>query len=989
MTSQYNLLRDIDNTELNYSVKHNHPEKCKDNIGSIEDKLTIIHQNIRSIQKNFDNFAIFLTRLNFAPDLIILTECRLSDKTPKFDLNNYECFYSQHYLNQSDGIAVFYKSGLQVTINEPPFQDANCLTISIADEFTICGIYRSPSHHNIQNFCTSLEKIMQTCNTPSCVIIGDMNIDIKVDSEDKRANDYLDITGHYGFYPGHLFPTHDSNCLDHVMLKTAEAARVIVCDLGLTDHDTLVVAMNKNTSCITPNLNKVRYINKINYTNLIKDVESTDWSFVYDHNDISDALTDFTSILSSKIQSHSTKVKQRNSKAIRKPWMSDNLLKCIRKRDLLHKEAKKKENKNDLSVQLKYKNYRNYCNNTIQNLKNAYERQLLHRAKGDNKRTWAAVKDICNIKRKSSPSADLLCAQQDPVDSLNVVNNYFSTVGDQLAEKTMTQLQKTESDLVNMNHLLDGGTTSQCQSFFIQPTDEVEIGNIISHLKSDSAPGWDGISNQVLKSTKHCLAAPIAFLCNLSFTTGSVPSDMKMANVCPIYKSGEKQLASNYRPISLLSSLSKIIEKVMNKRLLKYLEELNIFSENQYGFRNGKSTEDAVTKLVDSVIAKLDRGYRCAGVFLDLAKAFDTVSRPLLLDKMERLGLRGTALDWFSSYLSDRKQRVCVGEHLSDYAYTRYGIPQGSVIGPTLFIIYINGLCKLNLDSAEMFAYADDTAILFYGKTWKDAHTAAETGMQIVANWLGHNLLTLNMDKTKVVNFSVTERTIAPSPSTIKLHVCGNINVDSCECPTFEQTRYIKYLGVYIDQHLTWTKQIDCLSSRVRKLMHVFRKLSSISDIDLMKSLYLALCQSVLCYCTLTWGAACKTHLIKAERAQRAILKVIYKKRVRYCTNELYRETGMMRVRQLYVIAVTLKFHQTALLTTQQSQRSQRKLKWQKKTCKLHFGRRSFLFMGPHIYSKINDLLEVVQLTRHKCKSVLSKWLSNLDYTATENLISV
>lgn len=989
MASQYNLISDIDKTDLYFSVKHNNPDKCINDLSNIKNKLTIIHQNICSIQKNFDNFVIFLTRLKFSPDLIILTECRLSDDTPKFNINNYDCYYSQHYLNQNDGLAVFYKNSLQVSIEEPEFLDANCLTIQVGQELTICAIYRSPSFYYIQNFCSSLEKVIQSFKTATCAIIGDMNIDIKIGTKDKRSIDYLDITGHYGFYPGHLYPTHDRNCLDHALFKTTgTAAQVTVCDAGITDHDTLVIAMENKATCPNSKLDTENHTTKINYPSLIKDIENIDWTPIYQHTDVSIALANFTSTLSSKIELHSTKTILRNSKSIRKPWISENLLKCIRKRDLLHKEAKKKGNENDLSIQLRYKNYRNYCNNTIQNLKNEYERELLIKAKGDSKRTWTAVKKICNLKRENSPNSHLLNAEQEKRSSLNVVNRYFCTVGDELAEKTMERLKSTEAELVNINHTLDDSKLLHCDSFFAQPTDEVEIHGIITRLKSDSAPGWDGIGNRVLKNAKHCLAAPITFLCNLSMETGTVPQEMKIANVCPIYKSGDKQVAANYRPISLLSSLSKILEKVMNKRLLNYLEHRNFLSKNQYGFRGNRSTEDAVTNLVDSVIAKLDKGKKCTGVFLDLAKAFDTVSRPILLKKMETIGIRGTALGWFNSYLTDRRQRVGIGGLFSEYMSTKYGIPQGSVLGPTLFIIYINGLCELQLDNAEIFAYADDTAIIFHGKTWNDAHTMAEVGMQTIANWLSHNLLTLNTDKTKVVNFCVTKRTMAIGQPPLKLHTCKNSNIINCGCAILEQTNSIKYLGVYIDCHLTWSKQIEYLSSRIRKLSHIFKKMRSISDASLINTLYLALCQSVLSYCIVSWGVASKTHLINIERAQRSVLKVAYHKKRRYSTDALYKETGLLRVRQLYILATILKFHKKALNSVLDSHRSQRKPRWKKEMCKLRFGGISFSYMGPYLYNKINNKLDMVELTKFKCKKLLTNWLLTLDYANTEQILT-
>lgn len=988
MANQIDLINDIESTDIFISLKHNCPEQCVNDFGDVRKQLTIVNQNIRSILKNFDNFEIFLSRLNFLPDIIILTECRLHEYTPKVQLHGYECHYSQHYLNQNDGLAILYKSELNVTIYEPSFKDANCLVLSVGTEFTIYAIYRSPSVYNIRNFCESLETLLHTYNTPSMAIIGDINIDIKPGTEDRRASEYLDITGYHGFYPGHQYPTREYSCLDHALIKTKKNTKIVVCQSSLTDHDTVLIGISKETVSQTSVPEQTKYKLKFDYPSIVSEIENTDWSPILNSDDVTVAVNKFTEMVQNIINQHTKKEVLRNSKAIRRPWMTKGLLKCVRKRDALHSETKKQENKDNYYLQQKYKTYRNYCNNIIQNLKNAHDKGLLDSSKGDIKKTWAAVKTVCDFKNKKTNSFALLKANPDPVVSLNMVNGFFADVGTQLAEQSLTKLKKTETELADLVLTIDSTDPFLSQSFFMTPTVESEIITIIASLKNDSAPGWDGIPNRVFKLAQHCLARPISHLCNLSMSSGIVPAQLKTANICPIYKAGEASTPSNYRPISLLTSLSKILEKLVNKRLLTYLEKNKLLSLNQYGFRNGRSTEDAVSNLVDHVIGNLDSGKRCVGVFLDLAKAFDTVSRPILIKKMERIGIRGIALDWFASYLTERQQKVCLGDYQSNFAKVSFGVPQGSVLGPTMFLLYVNGLCSLNLDNAQLFAYADDTAIIFHGNSWKEAYSAADAGMLKVANWLQYNLLTLNVKKTKIVNFSVTNRTTAPNQFAIKFHLCNYGQDSSCSCPVFEKVDCIKYLGINIDERLSWTKQIELVTARVRKLLYIFKRLRSIADISTIKMTYQALCQSLLSYCIISWGFAGKSILLTAERAQRAILKVAFKLGIRYPTDSLYRETGVLTVRQLYILSVLLRFHKTAISTEVTDQRSRRRPKWNRASSKLKFGNKAYTRIGPYLYQKVNSQLNILPMTKFGCKKLVKNWLLGLNYNETEDILS-
>lgn len=532
----------------------------------------------------------------------------------------------------------------------------------------------------------------------------------------------------------------------------------LVIDAQITDHSTVVLGLECNELKYKPLKTKT----KIDYQAVKDDIESYDFGSILQSSDANKAAELLVSGLNSIITKHSTIVKVPRKKQIIKPWMTPGLLRCIRNRDSMHKKVKKEPT--NLVLDTTYKRYRNFCTNLLRKLKTLHERNELKKSKTNPKSLWTKLKEISYTKKISSSSTALLQTAGTPELAVNSVNAYFAQIGQNLANK-IKPLNQTQQKL----------PASSPNSLAMLEVTASDILGIINSLRDDCAVGWDGISSKILKLNANALVPTITHICNLSVSSGVFPAVFKKAIVHPIYKSGDRNSVSNYRPISVLSSLSKILEKILNNTLVNFLEKYHLISNNQYGFRRNKSCEDAVLALTTTAVRNIDRERKCIGIFLDLSKAFDTVSVPLLCNKMDHIGIR--EMNIFYDYLHGRSQCVNIDGHISENLNLNYGVPQGSILGPTLFQIYINDLCQLSLPNCNIFTYADDTALLIHGENWKDAKANAERCLRIIMDWLTQNLLTLNISKSQFIAFSL-KNTKSHRRSmrnfTILAHTCTN-----------------------------------------------------------------------------------------------------------------------------------------------------------------------------------------------------------------------
>jgi hypothetical protein len=424
-------------------------------------------------------------------------------------------------------------------------------------------------------------------------------------------------------------------------------------------------------------------------------------------------------------------------------------------------------------------------------------------------------------------------------------------------------------------------------SIYLFPSEPGEIKALIQNLDNHKSPGIDNISVRVFKFCKNIISPIISKLVIYIFELGSYPDSLKIAKTIPIYKSGDSKLMGNYRPISLLNILNKIIEQVMHSRLSDFLNSNNFFYKFQYGFRSKSSTKTATIELFDKILNAVNNRKLVTGVFLDLAKAFDTVNHKILVDKLEYAGVRGIALNLFRSYLTDRKQTVYIKDCFSDMKDIVCGVPQGSVLGPLLFNIYINDIGNLNLKSIPNL-FADDNAMFYFDADISENIRNAQSDLNILQEYFRLNKLTLNVEKSKFMNICPRNKVVSPF-----------LPLKFNKIPLGEVSEY-KYLGITIDNHLVWDKHINKIRNKIACRVGIIRKLSYFLPQKILLMLYYSLIHCNFEYLCLIWGSAANFYLKPIQVLQNRCLKYIYRLSSQYPTIELYEKCKILPIKGIY-----------------------------------------------------------------------------------------
>lgn len=563
--------------------------------------------------------------------------------------------------------------------------------------------------------------------------------------------------------------------------------------------------------------------------------------------------------------------------------------------NFLKKKSKKAEEE--------YKIYKNIFEKTKKSAKRNFYSKKIEEHKNNSKETWKIMKELSGktkVKTKNLPKMLQTNNGQsyDTTEIAKEFNIFFTNVGPNLASKIPTTNQSFKHYLKKNENSIENNELS---------FDEFE--KAFQSLKRNKAAGYDDIDGNIVIDSFEYIKNPLFKVFHKSFQEGVFPEKLKIAKVTPIFKSGLNSIPGNYRPISVLSIFSKILERITYNRIYSFFSTNNLFFNKQFGFQKSTSTEHAIIQLVDDITKAFSKNEYTLGVFIDLSKAFDTVDHNILLKKLENYGIRDCLLKWLKSYLSSRFQFVNIENNidksLENVLKIICGVPQGSILGPLLFLIYVNDLCKSSKKlSAIMFA---DDSNLFYSDTSLDnLFFTMNEELKNISLWFKANKLSLNVSKTKFSLFHpAAKKRLMPDQLPC-------LNIDNIE---IQRDPVTKFLGVMIDENLSWKPHICNVSSKIAKSIGILYKTRDILNKKLLTQLYFSFIHSYLNYGNIAWASTHKSKLSVLYRRQKHALRVInFQDRYTH-TKPFFDEMNILNVYELNVYNILLFLIKCKLLT--------------------------------------------------------------------------
>ena len=648
---------------------------------------------------------------------------------------------------------------------------------------------------------------------------------------------------------------------------------------------------------------------------------------------------------------------KQNLKARSKPWITSGIRTSIQINNGLFKKFLKTKS---IYYHAKFKIYRNKLNHL--NYKRNYNNNFFAVHVKDGKRIWDGIKQIIQIKTQVNQKVNKIVIDNreivDPKPIANALNDFFANIGSNLACSIPSSSQSAREFM--SSPILD--------SLCLSPVTEDEIEEEIAKLNVSKAVGPSSIPIFILKILKCELSGPLQTIFNTSFLTGIVPEKFKMARVIPVFKKGSQTTLNNYRPILLLSIFNKLLEKLMYKRIVDFLDKTQLIYSKQFGFRSHYSTEHAVLSIIDQVqLAIEDHDYSC-GIFLDFSKAFDTVNHQILLTKLDYFGIRGVVKDWFTSYLRNRTQFVSLGAVTSDIQAVSCGVPQGSVLGPLLFLIYVNDFHNYS-KLLDFHLFADDANLFLQHRDINMLESLINSELEKVHTWLCANRLSLNIDKSNFVIFRPIQRKLAKQ-------VILSINNQM-----LTQETSSRYLGVYIDYNANWKTHISYISKKVKRSIGILSKLRYFISTKILLSLYYALVEPFLNYCIIAWGGTYRTTLQSLFILQKKALRIITFTSFNEHSSPLFKD---LRVVELFdIIALQLavfmyKFHNKLLPPVfdhyfnpvrnvhSYNTRLSSKMTYAIPKARTNYGIFNIRFQGAKVWNDISDDLKLLPLKHFK-----------------------
>lgn len=947
----------------------------------MNNSLKICHQNVQSLRNKVDLVEATLNMNDV--DIACLTEHWFDDKQSEYlNIEGYNLiskYCRKEYKN--GGVAIFCSNKLK----------DSCSAIEQIEKwsketiFEVCGVkillknnnslkifcvYRSPST-DVNLFLRELNSFLHNISrikNENIILCGDLNINYLSYSPEK--NELVDILHAYGFdiclgEPTRCTPI-SSSAIDYICTnfdKDLYNISTNVCFNGISDHSAQFLELNCDLDL---NINKYIYrrvYSSENYSILFHHLSNESWLDVYQTQDVNEAFEIFVNHLKYYVDV-AFPIKKIYTRNTVKPWLTRGIKISARKMKELYATMIETGHILDKNY---YKSYKKIYKKVIIAAKRLYNNRLYDEFDNKGKAAWTIINKSINKNKTNKQISEIKLENTIVKDNkiiANSFNDYFVGLPQKLSNEQSRDAGKNCNFTLPRIH----------KTMFLRPVSENIIYNAIVNLKKSHSAGVDSISSNLLKLIVNYITYPLTYLVNLSLEQGIFPEIFKIARVVPLYKKGEKVNIENYRPISLLSSISKVLERIVFDEINNFLTTFNILTTAQHGFRKNKSTTTAVTQFISQLCKTLDDNKKTLSLFMDLSKAFDLVNHALLKEKLNAYGLRGKINNWLTSYLYNRKQIVDINGTYSKESYVTVGVPQGSILGPLLFLIFVNDLPEITNSINSFIMFADDNTYLCEDSTLADAVFKLQIMINKFIDWFKINKLHLNTSKTVFINFTPRNSIINES-QLLKI-----------ERESIAQVKNTKFLGLYIDNALNWEMHTDILCNKLSSLCFALFRLKNITNKNILYSFYHSQFVSRLRYGIIFWGSS--SHLNRVFKLQKRAIRNIAGLSFQTSCRPYFKKLQLLTLPCIYILEILIyvKSNLNQFITNgdfhQYETRHNHLLSIP--THNLSMYEKSPMYVGIKLYNKLNpEIRQINSLKLYKTR-IYSMLLDNVFYSVSE-----